>query len=450
MGSRLPLATGTVGEDRPQHLWPEAALAAAVVVGYAIGSGRSFTDDEAYTVANFVVGLPLFGPVTQPTNINNHPLLSVLDQVVHRVLDSTDEVAMRMVPIAAAALTVAVVFGVLRRRTGAIAAVSGAVVLATNPMYLEHARLARGYSLAALGTTIATVLLLRTVSRDQDSRSDLIYVFACGLAVAAHLHSLLVILFHVLVVWDRGRLSRRWMLNWTAAAAIGALGYAAMLEQLLVEADDGLWRPGFPADALRALLGGTTLTAVVLLAVLALGADRSLRRLIVLGVAAIGPPVAIFWLVVQPKDLYPRFLLWALPLVALAVGKAVGTDWRLAIPVMVVAVLSVSQVSDSYTVDAHAWPAAAAIAAADAAGGGRPCALNQTGPMFRAYVPDIRSVWRLDQLDDCTTAFALHRLTDADLVDAASARYPCHTTLPALTPGRVFSRSPVAPATVCR
>lgn len=366
------------------------------------------------------------------------------------MVDSTDEVAMRIVPTVAAALTVAVVFGMLRRRWGTVAAISGGIALATSPMFVEHARLARGYGLAGLGVVISTLVLLRTAGRSDDSQGDLLYVIACGLAISAHLHSALALLLHVVVVWDRGAISRRWLLNWTAAALIGVVGYAAMLEQLVVEADDGLWRPTFAADAVKALLGGTAITAVILVAVMALGADRALRRLIVLGLAAVGPPLAIFWLVIQPKDLYPRFLLWALPLVALAVGRAVGRDWRLALPVFVVGVISVADIRDTYTTDAHASPAAASIAQADVDGGGRPCALDQTGLMFRAYVPEIPIATRAEQLDHCTTAYALHRLTDAKLIAAASSHYPCETTLPALTPGRVFSNSPVGPGTTCR
>jgi len=95
-------------------------------------------------------------------------------------------------------------------------------------------------------------------------------------------------------------------------------------------------------------------------------------------------------------------------------------------------------------------PAAAAIAERDLAGGGEPCGLHWTGPMFQAYVPAIKVVTERDQLNECSTAYALIPTTDERLIGAADEHFRCQTILPAVTPGQVFSHSPVAHETVCR
>src|SRR5213082_3889009 len=136
---------------------------------YMVGSNRSFGYDAAATFANFIATPSLLDafafrsviptiPVTQVAT-NDHVLLSLASHVIFSLTGSRSEVVYRLVPALAAGATVGVSTAVLTRRFGLIAGLCAGLFIATDPLFVDNSRDLRGYSLAALGSVVGTLLL---------------------------------------------------------------------------------------------------------------------------------------------------------------------------------------------------------------------------------------------------------------------------------------------------
>src|SRR5919109_462129 len=220
------------------------AVAAGVALGvltfafYMIGSNRSFGYDAAATFANFIATpsiLDAFAvrtviptiPIAQVAT-NDHVLLSLVSHVIFLLTGSRSEVVYRVLPALAAGATVGISTGALVRRFGLVAGVCAGLFIATDPLFVDNSRDLRGYSLAALGAVAGTLLLER--------RRLIAYTLAMGLAIAAQLFVLVVLLCHIAWRWRRWReLSGAWI---TAAA----IGFAANASIYYIE----LTRHGLP------------------------------------------------------------------------------------------------------------------------------------------------------------------------------------------------------------
>src|SRR5919108_1067393 len=189
------------------------AVAAGVALGvltfafYMIGSNRSFGYDAAATFANFVATpslLDAFGARTVIPTVpiahvatNDHVLVSLVSHVVYSLSGSRNEVVYRSLPALAAGGTVAVTTAALARRFGLLAGGWAGVYHVTHPLFVDNSRDLRGYSLAALGSVVATLLM---------PRRRVAYAVVMGLAIAAQLFAGVVLLCHI--AWIATRRSR--------------------------------------------------------------------------------------------------------------------------------------------------------------------------------------------------------------------------------------------------
>src|SRR4029077_12146441 len=121
-------------------------------------------------------------------------------------------------------------------------------------LFVDNSRDLRGYSLAALGSVVATLLL---------PRRRWLYAVVMGLAIAAQLFAGVVLLCHV--AWIATRRSRPDVLHylpaWIAAAAIGLAANAGVLiTELTTRALPApLFYPTFPRDLVFFLVGAPVL-----------------------------------------------------------------------------------------------------------------------------------------------------------------------------------------------
>src|SRR2546430_2466234 len=175
--------TSAKGIAAPPHLWGGGlkgrrggrGLALGVLLGlltfafYMIGSNRSFGYDAAATFANFVATPSIWDafavrsviptiPIAEVAT-NDHVLISLLSHAVYSVTGSRSETVYRFLPALAAGGTVAVSTTALARRFGLLAGACAGLYIATNPLFVENSRDLRGYSVAALGSVVAPLIL---------------------------------------------------------------------------------------------------------------------------------------------------------------------------------------------------------------------------------------------------------------------------------------------------
>src|SRR5712664_3903375 len=144
-------------------------LGLATAAAYLIGSGRSFGYDAAATFANYVATPNLVDafavhsvlPSIQLKYIasNDHVFLSLVSHLIYSSTGSRSEVVYRLVPALAAGGVVGVSTTALAQRFGLLAGGAAGLFIATDPLFVENSRDLRGYSLAALGCVLATVIL---------------------------------------------------------------------------------------------------------------------------------------------------------------------------------------------------------------------------------------------------------------------------------------------------
>ena len=169
------------------------ALGALTFAVYMVGSNRNFGYDAAATFTNFVATPSLRDafairsvvptiPVTQVAT-NDHVLLSLLSHVIFSVSGSRTEAVYRVIPALAAAVTVGLSTEVMSRRFGLLAGVCAGVFIATDPLFVDNSRDLRGYSLAALGSVVATLILAGKWTRWR----LVAYAVVMGLAITAQL-----------------------------------------------------------------------------------------------------------------------------------------------------------------------------------------------------------------------------------------------------------------------
>src|SRR6266581_1363640 len=146
-----------------------AFLGLVTAAAYMIGSRRSFGYDAAATFASFVATPSLWDAFAVRAALpsillktiasNDHVLLSLLSHVIYSLTGLRNEWVYRLIPALAAGGTVGVATAVLSRRFGLLAAVCAGLYIATDPLFVDNSRDLRGYSLAALGSVVATLIL---------------------------------------------------------------------------------------------------------------------------------------------------------------------------------------------------------------------------------------------------------------------------------------------------
>src|SRR5450759_121680 len=220
-----------------QHRAPAivgAILGIATAAVYLIGANRSYGYDAAATFANFVATPSVWDafaihsvlptvPIKSVAS-NDHVLLSFLSHVIYSMSGSRSEIVYRLLPALAAGATVGVTTTVLNLRFGLVAGISAGLFIATDPLFVENSRDLRGYSLAALGAVVATVILAGRWTRWR----LVAYALLIGLAIAAQFFAVVVLLMHVAWIVARGSWPqvRRLLPAWIVAAAIGVAANA--------------------------------------------------------------------------------------------------------------------------------------------------------------------------------------------------------------------------------
>ena len=427
-------------------------LGVATTAVYMIGSNRSFGYDAAATFANFVATPSLWDAFavhsvlpTIPLKYvasNDHVLLSLLSHIVYSTTGSRSEVVYRLLPAIGAGSTIGVSTAVLSRRFGLLAGVSAGLFIATDPLFVDNSRDLRGYSLAALGAVVATVILAAKWTRWR----LVAYALVLGLAIAAQLFAGVVVLMHV--AWIATRRSRPQLVQlapaWIAAAAIGVAANANI--QVLELVDHGyppsLFYPTFPRDLVLFLIGAPILLPVGLwLATLLLGLF-ALRRepWMWAGIAVVAVVIAILWLGLRPAYLYPRFFIFLVPGCALVIAAAV-CRWRVLAAVVVAgAVAAAAGQVTGYTQDPLALPQAAAAIERIHAAGGRACVLHADEQVMAAYTKDFTVVSGAEQLANCDAVVVVSWNVDVSVRNEAAREFPRATALQAYYPAVVLEK----------
>ena len=417
-----------------------------------IGSNRSFGYDAAATFANFIATPSLWDafavrsviptiPITQVAT-NDHVLVSLLSHVIFSLTGSRNEVVYRVIPALAAGGTVGLSTTVLARRFGLLAGLCGGIFIATDPLFVDNSRDLRGYSLAALGAVVATVLVAGRWSRGRFA----LYAVVMGLAISAQLFAGVVVLCHV--AWIATRRSRSDLVAlapaWAGALALGVAANASIyfIELTRHGLPAPLFYSTFPRDLVLFLVGAPVLLPVGLwLASAGLGVWTVRKEpWLWATVAVLAVVVAVLWLAVRPAFLYPRFFVFLVPGVAYLIASAVRRWWVLAPVVLLGAVVAAVSQASGYTQDPLALPAAASAAEGIAASGQKPCVIHSDEQVLSAYTSDFTVVTGPDQLADCDAVIVVSWGVDLPLRDEAASEFPELTTLPAYYPAVVLRR----------
>ena len=416
-----------------------------------VGSNRSLGYDAAATFANFVATPSLWDafavrtviptiPVEQVAT-NDHVLLSLLSHVVYSLTGSRSEVVYRVLPALAGGATVGVSTAVLVRRFGMVAGLCAGLFVATDPLFVDNSRDVRGYSLAALGSVIGTLL----VGGRWTGGRLAAYALVMGLAIAAQLFAAVVLLCHAAWVLVARRDETPHLLPaWLGAAAIGAAANAGIYVTELTR--HGLpppyFNPAFPRDTVLFLVGAPVLLPVgVWLATAGLGMwTQRLRLWLWTTVGVLAVVVAMLWLGVRPAFLYPRFFVFLVPAIAFLMAAAVARWWVLAPVVVAGAVASVIGQAPTYLEAPLALPEAAAAAQRIDGQGKVACVVHSDEQVLSAYTEKFAVVTAADQLGGCDAVIVVTWGVDLAVRDEAARELPKLTTLPAYYPTVVLQR----------
>jgi hypothetical protein len=412
----------------------------------------SYGYDEAATFANFVATPSLWDAFALHTVVptvpikgvasNDHVLLSFLSHVIYSTTGSRSEAVYRLVPVLAAGGTVGLTTAVLIRRFGIVAGICAGLFIATDPLFVDNGRDLRGYSLAALGCVLATLILAARWTRWRLVG----YALLMGLAISAQLFAIVVLFMHVAWIATRGSWPQLRLLApaWIAAAAIGVTANAniQVMELLQHGYPPSLFYPTFPRDLVFFLVGAPVLLPLGLwlsTAVLGMWTLRS-ERWLWAAIAVVAVVVAVLWLGLQPAYLYPRFFVFLVPACAYLMAAAIAR-WRVLAPLVVVgAAVAVTTLVPDWTQDPLAHPQAAAAVERIHSAGGRACVIHSDEQVLSAYTTDFAVVTRPEQLTDCDAVVVVSWAVDLQLRDLAAQEFPRATLLQASYPAVVLER----------
>ena len=341
--------TSTEVDRSRQHRRVSSSVATGLVCGVAtlllglIRIGRAFGYDEGFTYYYFIRGGSVRRALTTQIVFNNHPMFSAIQAVAWR-LGLVSEQAQRLGPALCGAIAVGLVAWFVARHVGAVAGVAAGVVLALNPIFLDQFRQLRGYALATAAVVAAGAALWRSWD-DHRLRWLIIQGALMVIAVTTHAYSALTLLMLAAASIALRRVRPAHFSTWLVAAVV-AIGITFPLIDDIranTEARGNRYLADFPLELAREFIGWSwPAVAVIELAVvtgivtLSMRSKQHLMAVAVSGAILVGA-VAIMWQVVQPYDLYVRFFVSAMPLVAALAGFGVA---RLPRPAQVVVVIA--------------------------------------------------------------------------------------------------------------
>lgn len=434
-------------------------LGIATTAVYLIGANRSYGYDAAATFANFIATPSLLDAFATHAALpsvplksiasNDHVLISFISHLIYSATGSRSEVVYRVLPALAGGATVGVTATVLTRKFGMLAGASAALYIATVPLFVDNSRDLRGYSLAALGSVLASIVLT-TTGREVGARSSRLrlvaYALLMGLAIAAQLFAIVVLVGHI--SWIATRRSAPALVQlapaWLVAALIGVAANAniQVMELLQHGYPPSLFYPAFPAALVIFLLGAPVALPLGLwLSSAGLGL-WALRRepWLWASLAVLAVVVTVLWLGLRPAYLYPRFFIFLVPGCAYLMAAAIAR-WKVLAPVVLLgaAVAAFSQVN-GYTQDPLALPQAAAFVERAHAEGKTACVIHADEQVLAAYTTQFKVVSRPEELNGCDAVVVVSWNVDLALRDLAAEQFPRRTILSAYYNGVVLER----------
>jgi hypothetical protein len=413
---------------------------------YAPGIHRTLGYDAAETVGRFVLAPTPGDALTGQKAFNNHPLFSFLEHVIVRAAGHSDEWLLRLLPIACAAASVGVLVWAVARALGPLPSLVAGLVTASNPMFVEIGRDVRGYSLMLLVTIVSTVLHLRAL-RAPTRELRVGYVVAGCIGLLTHLMTAPVLLAHALDVLRRRRSDRSWWLSWAIIAGSALLFYAPRIDDLVATSGSRgrIFRPWFPGQLARELLGHEPVTIVLLGAIVARGllatrgrAPATTFASVFFGVAALG------WMA-APENLAPRFFLWALPGVAVLAAKATSVrPHTAAVAVAAGCTISILGFAPQYARSVNRYSDVATIIDRESATGDDVCVTDLSVAPLLAYTRSFEVVTDPRDLQGCDVVAMAEPGLDSEFVGPARLEFRHRTDLIARDPAIVFSRRPLS------
>lgn len=407
-------------------------MATVTAALYFLGAGRALDYDGSITTGLFVKHGSLLDVFRSVYAYNNQPYFSFAEHIVWNV-GGHSEVWLRVVPIVAAAATVGLLVAWATARWGLVAGMVAGTTLAANPMFASLARSVRGYSLMVLGCTVATLIFADARERPESMSTarGVGYVVAMGVAIGTQAYAVIVLAAHVVTLLCDRRFDTAWRKRVAAVVVVGVLPYVGMMHALITtsRARKGVFLGSFPGDAAREVLGHDLVAVVVFgaLAAFALAA-MGWRRALAPAVATITAALFVIWVVLHPLDLYPRFVVWLVPAVALAAAWAVGRRPKLAAAVALgVAVMVLSQVG-SWTTDPIASRRIAHVVEQARAHGLEPCATGSNTEVLSGYTGAVKRVTKPGQVDHCDLLFGMPE-TSGPLLGRVACRFRRYSVL---------------------
>lgn len=340
------------GHHAPQaSAWLPLGAIMALAAGlrfWHIGA-RSLWFDEGFSVGLARLAWPDFLRVLWHREANMALYYALLKGWLYL---GTSEAAIRGLSAVAGVATAAACYFLGRRLFGVPAGLAAALVVALNGFLIKYSQEARSYALAALLASLASLLLVRALERDE-RRLWLLYAATAACALHSHFFAALVIAAHGLSLI--GRAGRALALrSWLRSLAwIGAVSLPLLMAALHAGAAPIQWleRPT-PAEVLQGLelLAGNgglpllvALAAACLLALVgALRArDSWPHRFLILW--AVFPLLAVLAASFFRPLFLPRYLIVCLPawlMLAAAGVTAIGNRWLRAGCILLLAALS--------------------------------------------------------------------------------------------------------------
>jgi mannosyltransferase len=416
-----------------------ATVAVAIVLRF-IALGHGLWYDEIVTLV-LSVRQPLAAIVTESTNLNTHPLYSVLAHAAIALFGESGW-ALRLPAAVCGVASVMMVYLLAAQHLSRIEAWAAAMVLATSYHHVWFSQNARGYTLMGFLALLATTSLIR--AGQTGSRAAYVtYAVACAAGVYTHLTMAFVVAGHAAVIigghlagWRTAREQplKPLLMAWTGAVLISVALYAPLLPGLVANMgrEDQAQAAGVAtagralSDALLSLLAGTGVPAALLgAAFAAVGAlSMLLRWPLLLGLLAMPAVVTSVALVGMGQPLRPRFFFFLSAAAALFVGRGIGAvatwlaAWRreavsgpltsrlVVALVAVVVALSAMALPTAYSVPKQDFEGAVAMLDAAEAGG---ATIAMAGP---ACLP-LQIYYSKNDWPCLTTADEWRRLRDA-------------------------------------
>jgi hypothetical protein len=212
-----------------------------------------------------------------------------------------------------------------------IAGLGAGTVLALNPIFFEQIRQLRGYSLSTMAVTVAAAAMWASCA-DRRRRWLVLQGVFMVIAVTTHAYSVVTIAMLAIATIALGRVRVAHFVTWGAAAIAAFVISLPLLDDMQNNATARGTRffGRFPVNLTRALTGWEWVPVVLTLMVVGVGivilGRTSRRHALALGLSGgffVGV-VMLLWLIVQPVDLYLRFFVSVLPMIAVMAGIGFG------------------------------------------------------------------------------------------------------------------------------